>query len=258
MSRRVSAASLGMVIEALVRRPGGGPAPRGLPCFGLESTSGTGSHLLDALAAHGIFRKYETVLDLAGGVGGTGRWLAARLGCTAVVTADTAATAAAGARLTRRARLRGRVEHVPANPGRLPFGPACFTHAWAIEVLTDLPDAHGALVEVFRVLRPGGHVAVQELAPVGDGPLRSRSGSPFVPAGAWRDALVAAGFVDVVVREPADVSEHSAQVSAARQGLAARLAASPEGALEAAARQRLGDALAGGRLRVAQLVARRP
>jgi sarcosine/dimethylglycine N-methyltransferase len=257
MSRRVSAEALGRVIEELVRRPGGGPAPRGLPCFGLESSSGTGSHLLDALAAHGIFRKYETVLDLAGGIGGTGRWLARRLGCTAVVTADTAATADAGARLTRLVRLRGQVVHVPATPGALPFGAARFTHVWAIEVLTDLADVHAALVEVFRVLRPGGHIAVQELAPAGD-PMGSRPGSPVVTAGAWRDALAAAGFVDVVVRETAEVAEHSAQVSAARQQLAARLAVAAEGASEAATRRRLGDALAAGRLRVAQLVARRP
>jgi sarcosine/dimethylglycine N-methyltransferase len=258
MSRLVSAASLGRVIEELVRRPGAGPAPRGLPCFGLESTSGTGSHLLDALAAHGIFRKYETVLDLAGGIGGTGRWLARRLGCTAMVTADTAATADAGARLTRLVRLRGQVVHVPAHPGALPFGAGRFTHVWAIEVLTDLADVHTALVEVFRVLRPGGHIAVQELAPAGGDPMGSRSGRPVVSVGGWRDALAAAGFVDVVVRETAEVAEHSAQVSAARQQLAARLAVAAEGASEAAARRRLGDALAAGRLRVAQLVARRP
>ena len=150
------------MIEELVRQPGRGPAPRGLPCLGLESASGTGSHLLDALAAHGIFRKYETVLDLAGGMGGTGRWLAARLGCTAVVTAD-AVAAAVGARLTRLARLRGQVAHVPARPDALPFCDARFTHVWAIEVLTELTGTDAVLREVFRVLRPGGHVAVQEL-----------------------------------------------------------------------------------------------
>jgi ubiquinone/menaquinone biosynthesis C-methylase UbiE len=258
MSGRVSAASLGVVIEELVRHPGGGPAPRGLPCFGLESTSGTGSHLLDALAAHGIFRKYETVLDLAGGIGGTGRWLAARLGCAAVVTADAGATAVAGRRLTRLTRLRGQVAHVTAQPAALPFGAACFTHVWAIEVLVDLPDVAGALVEAFRVLRPGGHLAVQELASSGDNGMVSRAGRRFVPASAWREALAAAGFVDIVVRETAHVAEHSAQVAAARQRLADRLAASPDGEAEAGARHRVGDALARGRLRVAQLLARRP
>ena len=238
------------MIEELVRQPGRGPAPRGLPCLGLESTSGTGSHLLDALAAHGIFRKYETVLDLAGGIGGTGRWLAARLGCTAVVTAD-AVAAAVGARLTRLARLRGQVAHVPARPDALPFGDARFTHVWAIEVLTELTGTDAVLREVFRVLRPGGHVAVQELVQTSDP-------RAVVEASAWCDRLVAAGFVDVTMRETADVAEHSAQVAAARQQLAARLATSDAGSRIVASRRRLGDALAAGRLRVAQLVARRP
>lgn len=254
----VSAASLGLLIEEFVRRPGLGPARRGLPCFGLESTTGTGSHLLDALAAHGIFRKYETVLAVAGGLGATGRWLAGRLGCTAVVTASDTATAITAARLTRLAKLRGRVSHVPAAPGALPFGTARFTHVWAVDVLSDLADAHGALVEAFRVVRPGGHVAVQELVPAAGEAVGSRAGTPFVAADAWRDALVAAGFVDVGVQEVNDVAEHSAQVTAARQQFAARLGASTENAPEAALRRRLGDALAAGRLRVAQLVARRP
>ena len=41
------------------------PPPRGLPYLGLEPASGTGFHLLDALSARGIFRKYELVLDKA-------------------------------------------------------------------------------------------------------------------------------------------------------------------------------------------------
>src|SRR5437773_2248885 len=81
------------------------PAPRGLQCLGLERASGTGFHLLDALAARGIFRKYELVLDLSAGLGGTSRWLAARLGCEVVGTAASRAEAEAGEALARRAGL---------------------------------------------------------------------------------------------------------------------------------------------------------
>ncbi len=249
----MSRASLASLIEEFVRRPGLGPAPRGLPCFGLESTTGTGSHLRDALAAHGIFRKYESVLALAGGLGETGRWLAARLGCSAVVTAEEPATAVAGARLTRLAKLGDRVAHVAARPGMLPFGPARFTHVWAVEVLSDLADARGALAEAFRVVRPGGHLALQELAP---GPGVARHA--FQTAGVWRAAVLEAGFVEASMREVTDAAEHSAQVVAARQQLALRLAASTAGAAEAAVRGRIAAAIAAGQLRVVQIVARRP
>src|SRR5262249_18547490 len=64
---------LAPIIENLVRKvTGPSPPPRGQPYLGLESASGTGTQLLDALAAHGIFRKYELVLDVAGGLGATG------------------------------------------------------------------------------------------------------------------------------------------------------------------------------------------
>src|SRR5262245_6205825 len=81
------------------------PPSRGLPFFGLDHPSGTPLSLLDALAARGIFRKYEHVLDLGGGLGASARYLAARLGCTATATARLPEEAAAAASLTARAGL---------------------------------------------------------------------------------------------------------------------------------------------------------
>ena len=245
MSGLVTDAPLAAIIEDTARRlTAGAPAPRGLPYLGLESTSGTGSHLLDELSAHGIFRKYELVLDLAGGLGGTGRWLAGRRGCTAVVTAAHPAVATAGAVLTRRARLRSQVHHVCAGPRALPFRDGRFTHAWIVESLAELGDVPAALDEVFRVVRPGGHLAVQEL--VGDG---------REPPG---DALQAAGFVDLAIRIVDDPAERAARVVAARARLQAQLATTPSLAAIGAQRVALAAALLDGRLRVAQLVARRP
>src|SRR5436309_3324428 len=97
---------LAAAIETLVRaHKTAAPAPRGLAYLGLEGASGTGFHLLDALAARGICRKYEFVLDVGAGLGGTSRWLAGRLRCEVVGTAASRAEAEAGASLTRRAGL---------------------------------------------------------------------------------------------------------------------------------------------------------
>src|SRR5205085_3919619 len=109
------AAGLATLIEALVRtHRAAAPPPRGLPYFGLEHASGTGFHLLDALAARGIFRKYEVVLELGAGLGRTSRWLALRLGCEVVGTTADPSEAAGGNELTRRAGLAAQVRFVPA------------------------------------------------------------------------------------------------------------------------------------------------
>jgi sarcosine/dimethylglycine N-methyltransferase len=255
----VTDARLAAIIEDTARRLSAAfPAPRGLPYLGLESPSGTGTHLLDALSAHGIFRKYEQVLDLAGGLGATGRWLAGRLGCSAVVTAELATDAAAGATLTRRARQRPQVHHVDARATALPFRDARFTHAWIVETLPTVPDAPAALAEARRVVRPGGYLAVQDLVSDGGAPVPALRGWRITTREAREHALRGAGFVDLVIRDVADPAERSARLVAARAQLQAQLAAIPALAAVAAERAAVAAALADGRLRVVQLIARRP
>src|SRR5438552_14395899 len=155
---------LAAAIEILVRaHKTAAPAPRGLAYLGLEGASGTGFHLLDALAARGIFRKYELVLDLGAGLGGTSRWLAARLGCEVVGTTASRAEADAGEALTRRAGLSAQVRLVPADAAALPFRAAHFTHVWILETLPRLRDPLAALGEAHRVLRRGRTLAIPGL-----------------------------------------------------------------------------------------------
>src|SRR5205823_2071893 len=180
---------LAAAIETLVRaHKTAAPAPRGLAYLGLEGASGTGFHLLDALAARGIFRKYEFVLDVGAGLGGTSRWLAARLGC-----------------------------------------------------------------EV------GGTVAIQDL--VRPDAARAADIPGWMPATAAERvaALERLGFVEVTLRDrTAEAPERSAQVLAARDRLLARLRRDPRCAQLVREREALAAALAGGALRVVQIVARRP
>ncbi len=251
----VPAARLAAVIQELVRaHAASAPVPRALPYLGLEHRSGTGFHLLDALAARGIFRKYEHVLDLGAGLGGTSRWLAARLGCEVVGTAASAAEAAAGSELTRRARLGAQVRLVPAAEHALPFRAGCFTHVWILEVLPRLAHPEASLAEAVRVLRRGGTIAVQELVAARD-----------VAVPGWRfahDAAAAlrqAGLVDLEVRDGTlEVEERSSQVVAARARLLARLRGESRLAGVLAEREALAHGLAVGALRVVQILARRP
>jgi SAM-dependent methyltransferase len=253
------AARLGGLIEGLVRaQRTTAPPPRALPYFGLEHPSGTTALLLDGLAARGIFRKYELVLDLGAGLGATSRWLAMRLGCEVVGATSDAAEAAAGAELTRRAGVASQVRFVPAEPGALPFGTGRFTHVWIVETLARVPDVGGALAEAWRALRRGGTLAVQELALGAHAPSPIAGWHP-VPLEDRVRALGAAGFVEIDVRDRSDEAvERDARVLGARTRLLARLRADPALVPLAVEREALAEALARGTLRVVQMLARRP
>lgn len=262
MAATSRAARIGRAVAELSRLlAAGGPAPRGLPCFGLESASGTAATLLDSLAGHGIFRKYELVLVLDDALGATGRWLASRLGCRAVSTATATDAAAAGLVLTRRAGLASQVLHLPATAAALPFRDAVFTHVWAVETLPELASPAPALREAYRVLRPGGHLAVQELVRP-DRPSRPAGALPTPVTAAERaESLRDAGFDRVSVAEPAGpASERAARVVAARERFRSMLLGSDDPALraEAAARDRLEAAVAAGTLLVVHGFGRRP
>jgi SAM-dependent methyltransferase len=238
------------------------PAPRGAPLFGLEHPSGSAVELLGLLASHGIFRKYELVLDLSAHLGASSRWLAATLGCTAVTTAPTEAEAAAAGSLTQLAKLGDQVFHTAADVRALPFAAARFTHVWIVESLAFLADPEAALAEAVRVLRPGGHLAIQELVRFGgSGP--ALPGARFERDGIWTAVLRRHGCVDLTVRDVSALAQESmALLTQARAAFAATLeaAARTDEAIAHAARERaaLSASLASGSLRLIQIHARRP
>jgi len=232
------------------------PPPRGLPYLGLEHASGTSLDLLHALSRRGIFRKYELVLDLHAGLGGTSRWLAQRRGCEVVGTAGTTHEAVAATDLGRRARLSAHVRGVAADAAALPFQPSRFTHVWIVETLPRLAAPDHALAEAARVLRHGGMLAIQDLVLAdarADVPI---DGWQFATAAARAGAVSRLPFVDVQVHDrTAEAHERSAPVLAARERLLAVLArTAPRLAAERAA---IAAALAAGALRVVHLLARR-
>ena len=119
----------------------------------LERRSGL---LADALPAPSVASRG---LDLGCGIGQHGRWLA-RQGYR-VIGVDAAAA------MARRARAAG-VDAVAGQAGALPFPDERFDFVYAVGVLHHLPDPAAqaaALVEVRRVLRPGGRLIVQETNP---------------------------------------------------------------------------------------------
>jgi SAM-dependent methyltransferase len=239
------------------------PAPRHDPFYGLDRPTGPSLRVLDRLTRHGDFRKYVIVLDTCAGLGGTARWLTFRYGCRVIALDPRARAVTAGRRLTRRARLTARVQSVVGLPAAVPASDGAFTQIWSVEALHDAADRRRALAELFRVLRPGCPIALQEIV----------RRSPAVPAigGRWRHGILeeylqelhAAGFRHV---EHEDVTgerpETSPVVLSARSRLeylyAERLPADDPWQAAAAEQRRVEAIISGPDYRVVHLFAQRP
>lgn len=137
------------------------PPPRGLPFHGLDHAAGE-LEPYTQLAAHGIFRKYESVLMLGAGLGGAARWCHARFGCDVTGVERAAAVCAAAQHLSARSGLAGHTRFVAARPSALPVRGREFTHVWGIEGFLDVRRGDARLAEIFRAVRLGGVVALQQ------------------------------------------------------------------------------------------------
>lgn len=121
---------------------------------------------VDAFVAQ--FAQSALILDLGSGPGRDSRYLAAR--GFSVVAADFSLE------MLRIGRSAG-VSQVQADMARLPFRSNTFAGAWVCASLLHLPSRNHdqALIELLRVLAPGGLVAVSMKAGEGEGWTEGRS-----------------------------------------------------------------------------------
>jgi ubiquinone/menaquinone biosynthesis C-methylase UbiE len=106
----------------------------------------------------------DHVIDIGSGLGGPSRYLAATYGCRVSgvdLTPEFVATAIA---LTERAGLTERVDFRVGSALELPFGDASFDCAWSQNVAMNIADRPRYYAEMLRVLRPGGRLAIQDVA----------------------------------------------------------------------------------------------
>ena len=223
------------------------PAPRDFPYFGLDHPEGATADRLERLSELGIFRFYERVLDLTAGLGGPARWLARRHGCTVLSIDRSRARAAASRLLVSRAHLGDAVAVGVAEFERLPVGDASFTHAWSVFGIEEETDARAIFAELFRVVRPGGHVALQE---------RSRSEEDLVRKHVA--ALQAVGFGEVrILSAGAPHEDESTVVAFVRTRVEKLLAESGVGTTEGVLHGS-GRTIADGHGALCQIFASRP
>jgi MPBQ/MSBQ methyltransferase len=106
----------------------------------------------------------DHVIDVGSGLGGPSRYVAATYGCRVSgidLTPEFVETATA---LTALVGLSDRVDFRVGSALDLPFPAASFRSAWSQNVAMNIADRPRYYAEMHRVLRPGGRLAIQDVA----------------------------------------------------------------------------------------------
>lgn len=167
----------------------------------LDQFHGGGKLATERLARLADFPPGTHVLDVGGGVGGPARTLVARFGCRVTLVDPTESYVTAGRMLTERMGLADRLVHRIGSALDLPFEDGSFDAVWTQNSGMNIADKERLYAELYRVLRPGGRLALQEpmLGPVQPVhfPLmwaRDASTSFLRSPAEMRAVIVAAGF----------------------------------------------------------------
>jgi ubiquinone/menaquinone biosynthesis C-methylase UbiE len=134
-----------------------GHAPATLRQHGLRTAEEAAGFLLPEL------RPGMRLLDVGCGPGSITRGLAERLAPGEVVGLDLSPDALAVAREDAAARGLAYLRYELGSVYELPFADASFDAVFAHQVLQHLREPRAALVEMLRVLKPGGLVAVRDV-----------------------------------------------------------------------------------------------
>lgn len=114
------------------------------------------------------------VLDVGSGVGGTSRCLAKEFGCRVTGIDLTDEFCRAATMLTAKTGLEHLVSFRQGDATDLPYDDQTFDVVWTEHVAMNIPDKARLYQEMYRVLKPGGTLAIYDI-------LASQSGSIHFP-----------------------------------------------------------------------------
>jgi tocopherol O-methyltransferase len=144
--------------------PGDGPAANG------TDRKAATDRLVHRLAEFAAIPSGATVLDVGCGIGGPATYLASALGCQVEGVTLSAAQAARAQQRADELGLADRARFHQRDGMRTGLPDEAFTVVWAMESLMHVPDRAAFFAEAWRMLRPGGLLAVSTWA-VRDGEL---------------------------------------------------------------------------------------
>jgi ubiquinone/menaquinone biosynthesis C-methylase UbiE len=173
----------------------------------IDHFHGKGVIATEELAATLQPRSGDRLLDIGCGIGGPARWIAAKYGCHVTGVDLTAEFGEAARELNGLTGLADRVEILHGSALSLPVTDESFDHAYSQAALMNVSDKRAVFREAFRVLRPGGALALS-LAGAGSGepryplPWATTTAISFLATpDEIRSGLLAAGFQVVFVRD---------------------------------------------------------
>jgi len=166
-------------------------------------------------------RAGDRVLDIGAGLAGSARLLASTLGCRVDCVELSPDYCAGAVLLNRLTGLDDRIEVHQGSALDLPFPDNSFDAVWMQNVGMNIADKGQLYGEIYRVLKPGGRYAFQEMA-AGDRttsyfplPWASDPADSFlVPVEEMRSVLGETGFVTELLEDTSDAHLNGATTNA--------------------------------------------
>ena len=134
-----------------------------------------------AVAERAVPQPEDHVLDVGCGMGGPGRFLTDRFGCTVTGIDLLPLRVESAEDLTKRTGLAERISYRVASVTDQPFEDGAFAQVWMLDVGIHVRDKAAMFAEIARVLRPGGlFVMHDQMGPLAKAMAPATRHAPFV------------------------------------------------------------------------------